>query len=85
MPSILQMLAKILGLDVLGIIPTNKSLSLPSRHLGLITEDKGETHANKAADLVDQHADLHKLISITTRDIQPPKTTQSRKGTKGYP
>lgn len=72
------------GLDVLGIIPTNKSLSLPSRHLGLITEDKEslETHANKVANLVDQHIDLHKLISITTRDIQPPKTTQSRKGTK---
>lgn len=74
-----------IGIEVLGVIPTDKTLSLPSRHLGLITEDNEslEAHANKAADLVSKYIDLDRLIANTTIDIDleetEPKTSRSKK------
>lgn len=55
------------GVKVLGAIPTDKTLTLPSRHLGLITDDPEalEAHANQAANLVESHIDLTQLLADT--------------------
>jgi len=66
------------GLTALGYLPKNKELEIPSRHLGL-TIDKGvlfNEFADKAADFVEKHIDLDKIISLTQREEIPTyKTT----------
>jgi len=55
-----------LGVPVLGAIPADKALALPSRHLGLVQagEHEGlEAFLNHAADLISQHVDLEQLQS----------------------
>lgn len=75
------------GVKVLGSIPTDKTLTLPSRHLGLITDDQEalEAHANQAANLVEAHINLTQLLADS--QYQPISTispigSNAPKGTK---
>lgn len=75
------------GVKVLGSIPTDKTLTLPSRHLGLITDDQEalEAHADQAANLVEAHIDLTQLLADS--QYQPISTispigSNAPKGTK---
>ncbi|MGB0385617.1 MAG: cobyrinate a,c-diamide synthase [Ardenticatenaceae bacterium] len=54
-------------LPVLGWLPKEQQLSLPSRHLGLVPLHEDPTlraAIEKAADLVEQHLDLDRLLDV---------------------
>ncbi|WP_099827298.1 cobyrinate a,c-diamide synthase [Oceaniglobus indicus] len=55
-----------LGLPVLGALPRQRALALPSRHLGLVQAgERADLHAflDTAADLVARHVDLAGVLS----------------------
>jgi cobyrinic acid a,c-diamide synthase len=55
------------GVPVLGFLPKNKSVELPSRHLGLLPAEEMERHAeiiDKAAALVQEWIDLDQVIAL---------------------
>jgi cobyrinic acid a,c-diamide synthase len=56
------------GLDipVIGSFPSNKELSLPSRHLGLHMAHEHVPDYNKLADFVDANMDLETLLQISS-------------------
>jgi cobyrinic acid a,c-diamide synthase len=52
---------------VLGCIPRDERLHIPSRHLGLVTAGEDplqETFLENLSDIVEKHVDLDKLLSI---------------------
>ena len=60
------------GLPVLGWLPKEQELSLPSRHLGLVPLHEDPTlraAIEKAADLVEQHLDLDQLLQVAQAGI----------------
>ena len=55
------------GVPVLGFLPKDKSVELPSRHLGLLPAEEMERHAeiiDKAAALVQEWIDLDQVIAL---------------------
>jgi cobyrinic acid a,c-diamide synthase len=55
------------GVPVLGFLPKNKSVELPSRHLGLLPAEEMERHVEiieKAAVLVQEWIDLDQVITL---------------------
>ncbi|KAA5603014.1 cobyrinate a,c-diamide synthase [Roseospira marina] len=55
------------GVPVLGVLPRDTRLALPSRHLGLVQAEELpdlETFLNDAADLAEAHIDLDALIAL---------------------
>jgi cobyrinic acid a,c-diamide synthase len=55
------------GIPVLGFLPKDKSVELPSRHLGLLPAEEMERHAeiiNKTARLVQEWIDLDQVIAL---------------------
>lgn len=55
------------GIPVLGAIPKDNGLSIPDRHLGLITQGESgqsESLLNYLADIVSNHIDLDKLYTL---------------------
>lgn len=58
------------GLPVLGVIPTDRSVSVGSRHLGLVTADeKGDAArvVEQAGELIAAHVDLDAVLAIAGR------------------
>ncbi|MDD7438042.1 MAG: cobyrinate a,c-diamide synthase [Bacteroidales bacterium] len=55
------------GVRCIGKIPTDKQLELPSRYLGLETEDasKLEHYAEQSARLVEEHISIDDLLTLT--------------------
>lgn len=70
-----------IGIQVLGIIPRNEDVALPSRHLGLIqAEEQSDLGAriDRLADLVETHVDLDAIEQAAkplTMDVAPEATT----------
>jgi cobyrinic acid a,c-diamide synthase len=64
------------GVPVIGFLPKDKSVELPSRHLGLLPAEEMERHAeiiDKAAELVQEWIDLDKIINLgSTAGPLPP-------------
>lgn len=58
------------GVQCIGRIPTDKQLELPSRYLGLETEDasKLERYAEQAARLIEENISLDTLLSLTEKE-----------------
>ena len=56
-----------LGIPVLGAIPQNNALSLPSRHLGLVLAEEHQELAqflDQAADVLEQHLDIPAFMAL---------------------
>ncbi|MEM7241180.1 MAG: cobyrinate a,c-diamide synthase [Pseudomonadota bacterium] len=65
------------GLPILGAIPRDARLELPSRHLGLVQAGEHqdlELFISDAADLISEHVDLEKLHSISA-PLSPSKSS----------
>lgn len=64
------------GVPALGFLPRDKSVALPSRHLGLLPAEEMERHAeiiDKAAGLVQEWIDLDQVINLSgTAEPLPP-------------
>lgn len=61
------------GLPVLGILPKNEALKVPSRHLGLVLpgELDHEALVNAAADAVEAHLDLDAILALSRPAMTP--------------
>ena len=57
------------GVECLGYLPMNEELKIPSRHLGLTLTAKRAMNAQieLAAELIEKHVDLDKLLNICQR------------------
>jgi cobyrinic acid a,c-diamide synthase len=56
-------------IPVLGRLPVVKEISLPSRHLGLVTAEEHsqfDSQWDRLAEVMEQHIDIDKLLSIST-------------------
>ncbi|MDP2217436.1 MAG: cobyrinate a,c-diamide synthase [Methanolobus sp.] len=62
-------------IPVVGILPRNQEISVPSRHLGLYMAHEQDFDASKLADFIEQNIDLDAIISIaeSAPDIKPAK------------
>lgn len=65
---------------VLGFIPRNEQLKVPSRHLGLHMGDElqQELNLNKMAELLESHVDIDKLIQLCRYKRSPVQTDKSK-------
>jgi len=61
----LSMLQSSLKLPIIGAIPRKKEIELKSRHLGLEMGFEKEHDLDALADLVEEHADLNKILELT--------------------
>ena len=55
------------GVETLGFLPSDESVSIPGRHLGLHTADEaplGEAAVERLAGLVEEHVDLDRLLEL---------------------
>ncbi|MCL7475402.1 MAG: cobyrinate a,c-diamide synthase [ANME-2 cluster archaeon] len=61
------------GIDipVIGTLPSNKELSLPSRHLGLHMAHEQEWDYNKLADFIEHNMDVDVLLDISQTAREP--------------
>ena len=50
--------------EIIGSLPRNNSLTLPSRHLGLHLGSEIELDTDQLAELVERHLDLDRLLSL---------------------
>lgn len=74
------------GVPVLGFLPRDKSVELPSRHLGLLPADEMERHAeviDRAATLVEKWVDLDQVINLGRKagplpPVSPPAFARGR-------
>lgn len=57
------------GVAALGYLPEHPALHIPSRHLGLDTAE-AEPAIEAAADLIEQHLDVDRLLHLTQTSIQ---------------
>ena len=64
------------GVPALGFLPRDKSVALPSRHLGLLPAEEMERHAeiiDRSAGLVQEWIDLDQIINLgSTAEPLPP-------------
>ncbi len=61
----LSMLRSSLKLPIIGAIPRKKEIELKSRHLGLEMGFEREHDLDALADLVEEHADLDKILKLS--------------------
>lgn len=61
----LSMLRSSLKLPIIGAIPRKKEIELKSRHLGLEMGFEKEHDLNALADLVEENADLNRILEMT--------------------
>ncbi len=73
---ILEEGARDAGVEMIGYIPRDERLNIKSRHLGLHLpgENKNSNIIDIAADLVEKHIDLEKLIRISSYKTKEVKT-----------
>jgi len=55
------------GVETLGYLPKDEQLIMPSRHLGLTLPGENPTHqlAQKAAELLEKHVEIDKLLELS--------------------
>jgi cobyrinic acid a,c-diamide synthase len=54
-------------IPVVGVIPKDINLSIPDRHLGLVTQgemEETDEFLNHLADIICEHVDLHKIVEL---------------------
>lgn len=59
-----------LGVKALGCMPSQESLSMPERHLGLLPADENEAlavHLERMADWVEKYVDLDEVVNIAEK------------------
>ena len=69
------MAASLPGVKVLGCIPRDEHLSIPSRHLGLVTAEENplsEEFLNSLATVIGEQLDLDGLMSLMGHQESPP-------------
>lgn len=62
-----EAIEKFCGIPVLGAIPKDARLSIPDRHLGLVTNgemEETEELINRLADIICEYVDLHKIVEL---------------------
>lgn len=71
-------------LDCLGCIPMDKSIEIPSSHLGLTLEEKYRflSFTEKVAELIENHVDIDRLLDLSLYPFNttPTSTTDYYKG-----
>jgi len=74
--QVLRQACEAVGVPVLGSVPRDDAMSLPSRHLGLVTatEHGGQARAAVQAmvDLTARHVDLAAVVSLATASVPDP-------------
>lgn len=74
--AICQQAVEAEGIPVVGVIPRQQTVQVPSRHLGLITAAEHGIAANNAvahmAELIEQHCDLPKILSLAQCNYHGP-------------
>jgi hypothetical protein len=74
--TICQQAVEAEGIPVVGVIPRQQTVQVPSRHLGLITAAEHGIAANNAvahmAELIEQHCDLPQIRSLAQCDYRGP-------------
>jgi cobyrinic acid a,c-diamide synthase len=68
------------GLEVVGTIPTDERMTIPSRHLGLISSTEADQHEHEQtleaiADAVARHVDLEMLLTLADGADELPVST----------
>jgi cobyrinic acid a,c-diamide synthase len=63
------------GIPIVGTLPRNQDISVPSRHLGLYMAHEQDFDATRLAGFIEQNIDLDAIISIAENapDIEPAK------------
>lgn len=79
--EILRQACHHVGLPVLGAIPRNEALAVPSRHLGLVTAVEHGKHAGSAVAameaLVARHVDVTAVAALATSHVASPRWNPS--------
>lgn len=62
--------AEAAGVPVLGALPRVDGITIPSRYLGLETDDleQIDSYADQVADMIEQHIDLEQLMAMVTKE-----------------
>ncbi|HEX7670101.1 MAG TPA: cobyrinate a,c-diamide synthase [Polyangiaceae bacterium] len=84
-----EAIADTTNVPVLGAIPRQESVDLPSRHLGLVPvaeHPRSEEMLERAADLIDAHVDVEALLAVASGaprlEAQPAKPRLAPVGTR---
>lgn len=77
---ILKAAAEDVGITPLGFLPHQPAIQMPSRHLGLKTEEGIDHDAiiDRAAAHITKYIDLDELLKITTKNFNPVEGTQKK-------
>ncbi len=74
--QVLRQACDVVGVPVLGAVPRAEALSLPSRHLGLVTATEHGARARDAVqamtDLVARHVDLGAVLALAGASVPGP-------------
>jgi cobyrinic acid a,c-diamide synthase len=85
--AVLRQACETVGIPVLGAVPRNDELSVPSRHLGLVTAtEHGDAAGDAVAamtELVARHVDLNAVVALAGSEVAGP--VWSPQGAAGEP
>ena len=74
--AVLRQACETVGIPVLGAVPRNDALSVPSRHLGLVTAtEHGDAAGDAVAamtELVARHVDLNAVVALAGSEVAGP-------------
>jgi cobyrinic acid a,c-diamide synthase len=74
--AVLRQACETVGVPVLGAVPRNDELSVPSRHLGLVTAtEHGDAAGDAVAamtELVARHVDLNAVVALAGSEVAGP-------------
>ena len=85
-----------IGINVIGALPRNDNIALPSRHLGLHMAGESDFDHAALADFIEKHIDLQRVMDIanactlkssakSVQSIQPIRTAQSSQPAQSAP
>lgn len=67
-----ESIEKYCAIEVLGYLPNNKDIELPSRHLGLLPNDEVndlETRIERLADMMESYVDIDRIIELSESEM----------------
>ncbi len=73
-PRIKRVIEEKAGITVFGYITEREELTVPSRHLGLVGPEEvasGQNFADAAADEIEAHVDVERLLAVATEEARP--------------